>query len=65
MLLKDIETSKKLQIMFKYGAFILLIMQIELTLLLYSSILEEQKQINLKRNSIHKIFKIIEEDYRI
>ena len=53
MLLKDIETSKKLKIMFMYGAFIILIMQIELILLLCSSILEEQMQISLKRNSMH------------
>ena len=59
MLLKDIETSKRLQIMFMCGAFILLIMQIVLILLLCSSILEEQKQINLKRNSMHKTVKII------
>ena len=64
MLLKDIETSKRLQIMFMYDAFILLIMQIVLILLLCSSILEEQMQTNLKRNSMHKIVKIIE-DYLI
>ena len=64
MLLKDIETLKRLQIMFMCGAFILLIMQKELVLLLCSSILEEQMQINLKQNSIHKIVKIID-DYLI
>ena len=64
MLLKDIETSKRLQIMFMCDAFILLIVQIVLILLLCSSILEEQMQISLKRNSMHKIVKIIE-DYLI
>lgn len=48
MLLKDIETSMKLQIMFMYDAFILLIMQIELTLLLCSSIIRRTDANKLK-----------------